>query len=60
MQLSQIHEFARKFLSAHGKKAEAQAAIRAHRCEQQGDEKEAEDWRRIRAALQEMRGPHVS
>lgn len=60
MQLSQVHDFARKFLNAHGKKAEAQAAIRAHRCEQQGDEKEAENWRRIRATLEEMRGPHAS
>jgi hypothetical protein len=35
----------------------AQTAIES---EKRGDGQEAEDWRRIRDALAEMRGPHVS
>jgi hypothetical protein len=44
----------------HGDKAPLVAAQKAIECEKRGDHQEAEDWRRIRDALTEMRGPHVS
>jgi hypothetical protein len=29
-------------------------------CDRQGEKEKAEDWRRIQAAIKEMRGPHLS
>jgi hypothetical protein len=60
MQMSEIHDYARHLLSLHGNKARAVAAQRALACETRGERQEAEDWRRIRDALAEMRGPHAS
>jgi hypothetical protein len=60
MQMSEIHDYARQLQSLHGDKARAVAAHRALDCEKRGEHHEAEDWRRIRDALAEMRGPHVS
>jgi hypothetical protein len=60
MQMSEIHDYARQLLSLHGDKARAVAAQRALDSEKRGEHQEAEDWRRIRDALAEMRGPHVS
>jgi hypothetical protein len=40
--------------------AEAEAARKAAEFEKQGDQKQAEDWRRIQAAIGSMRGPHAS
>ena len=48
------------FLKAHGFAAIAEAAQKANAFEQQGDEEQAQTWRRIETALLEMRGPHVS
>ncbi|MGI8726009.1 MAG: hypothetical protein ACR2J1_11840 [Methyloceanibacter sp.] len=58
--MSQIHDLARRLFDAHGDKAELEAARKAAECEQQGTTKEASDWRRIQAAIKEMRGPGVS
>jgi hypothetical protein len=55
-----IHDYARRFIGAHGDKAELEAAQRAASCERQGEKAQAADWRRIQAAIKEMRGPHVS
>ena len=60
MQMSEVHDYASRLLSLHGDKARAIAAQRALDCETRGEHHEAEDWRRIRDALAEMRGPHVS
>ncbi len=60
MQLPEVHDYARQLLSLHGDKARLVAAQKAIECEKRGDHQEAEDWRRIRDALTEMRGPHVS
>ena len=60
MQMSEIHDYASRLLRLHGDKARAVAAQRALDCEIHGEHHEAEDWRRIRDALAEMRGPHVS
>jgi hypothetical protein len=60
MQLSEVHDYARQLLSMHGDKARLVAAQRCIESERRGDHREAEDWRRIREALKEIRGPHES
>jgi hypothetical protein len=56
----EIQDHARKLMEAQGPKALAEAAQKARALEEQGDKEQAEIWRRIEAALLEMRGPHVS
>ena len=60
MQAPEIHDYASRLLKDHGDKAQLIAAQRAVECEKHGDRSEAQDWRRIRDALKEMRGPHFS
>ena len=60
MDSTAIHDYARRFIGAHGDKAEFEAAQRATICERQGEKEQADDWRRIQAAIKEMRGPHLS
>lgn len=60
MHMSEVHDYARQLLSLHGDKARLIAAQRCVESERRGDRREAEDWRRIRDALTEMRGPHES
>lgn len=48
------------FVGAHGDRAELEAAQKAAECERQGQKEQAVDWRRIQAAIKEMRGPHLS
>jgi hypothetical protein len=55
-----IHDFARQLLDAHGGKALAEAAQRAVTSEKEGKTDGAETWRQIEAALKMMRGPHES
>jgi len=38
----------------------AEAAQKACALKEQGDEEQAETWRRVKAALKLMRGPHES
>ncbi|HUW73247.1 MAG TPA: hypothetical protein VMW05_04325 [Methyloceanibacter sp.] len=60
MDMNEVHDYARRFLGTHGDKAVAEASQRATACESVGDKAEAENWRRIQAAIEQMRGPHVS
>ena len=60
MQETQIHDFARQLLEAHGDKALVAAAQRARTCEEKGKNEDARDWRRVEAALKLMRGPRQS
>jgi hypothetical protein len=53
-----IFEYARQLLEAHGDKALAEAAQKACALEGQGENEQAETWRRVEAALKQMRGPH--
>ena len=55
-----IHDYARRFVGAHGDKAELETAQKAAECERQGEKCQAVDWRRIQAAIKELRGPHAS
>ena len=60
MNATKINEYARQLLDAHGDKAEAEAAQKATGFEEAGDTVQAEHWKKIRAAIAEMRGPHLS
>ena len=60
MHAIEIQEHARKLKDAHGDKAILEAAEKAHELEEAGDREQAENWRRIEAALMQMRGPHAS
>jgi hypothetical protein len=65
MDSNAIHDYARRFVGAHGDKAELAATQKAAtqkaaECERQGQKDQAGDWRRIQAAIKEMRGTHAS
>jgi hypothetical protein len=60
MHAIEIQEHARKLKDAHGDKALLEAAKKARELEETGDKEQAKNWRRIEAALIQMRGPHES
>jgi hypothetical protein len=60
MQATQIQDYARQLLEAHGDKAIAEAAQKAAAFEKAGDKEHAQTWRRIEAALLLMHGPRQS
>ncbi len=60
MKITEIHEYARKLLDAHGDNAEVEAAQKARILKKEGQRKQAEDWTKIREAIHEMRGPRAS
>jgi hypothetical protein len=60
MNAVEIQTHAQKLYEAMGPKALAEAAEKARRFEQTGDEKQARDWKLIGNALQQLRGPNVS
>ena len=55
-----IEERARQLFAAHGAKAIAEAAEKARASDAAGNPAHAETWRRIEAALVQMRGPRAS
>ena len=60
MEAVKVAEHARALLSAHGDKAEAEAAGKARAAKQAGNYAEAQQWNKVRQAIAEMRGSHVS
>jgi hypothetical protein len=60
MNAVEIQTHAQKLLQAHGLKALAEAAERSRHYEEMGDKEQAQDWKRIEKALQQMRGPNAS
>ena len=60
LQKTEIHDYARQLLEAHGEKAVAEAAQKASALEKQGNSEQAQNWRHVEAALKAMRGPHAS
>lgn len=60
MDMRQVHTYARKLMEVHGAQAEVEAANRLKQAENAGDAAEIENWRRIRSAVRERRGSHVS
>lgn len=59
MLATEIQQHARKLFEAYGPKAIAEAAQHASKLERTNSAA-ARDWRRIEAALRQMRGPHES
>ena len=55
-----IQDYARQLLAAFGGRAVAEAAQRAHACEENQQREEAETWKHVLAALKRMRSPHAS
>ncbi|MGE0768946.1 MAG: hypothetical protein AB7L90_21090 [Hyphomicrobiaceae bacterium] len=55
----EVQQHARRLFEIHGPKAIAEAAQLASKLERQNHDS-ARDWRRIEAALRQMRGPHES
>ncbi|MFQ5624239.1 MAG: hypothetical protein ACE5FS_12695 [Paracoccaceae bacterium] len=60
MKSAEVEDYARRLLSAHGDRAEAEAAQKVRECEERGDAAQAGDWRRIREVIRRMRGPNES
>jgi hypothetical protein len=60
MNATDISALARHLLETQGAKAIAEAAQKAASFEGAGDEEQSKTWRRVKAVLQEMRGPHQS
>ena len=57
MDAIQTAEYARALLSAHGGKAEAEAARKMRESRAAGNTVEADHWEAIRRAIVERRGP---
>lgn len=57
MDAIQTAEYARALLSAHGPRAEAEAARKARESQTAGRKDEAENWNAIRQAVMQRRGP---
>lgn len=60
MDIVQVDDYARRLYTASGDKAEYKAAQKAKACEERGDASEAEQWRKVRAAIRILRGPNAS
>lgn len=60
MRENEIIDYARRLLEAHGDKAELEAAQKVRELEEQKDEGQAETWRKIRAAISELRASQIS
>ncbi len=58
--MKKIAEYARALYELHGNKAEVEAAQKAKQHEEAGESEEAETWRAVRKAINEMRGVHES
>lgn len=55
MRESEIVDYAKRLLDAHGKDAEREAAQKARDYSERNDPEQAETWRRIRSAIGELR-----
>jgi len=60
MQTAKTTEYARALLSSYGSQAPVIAARRMRESDEAGQRQEAENWKRIRLAIAEMRGPRQS
>jgi hypothetical protein len=57
MEMEKVASLARMLMDAHGAQAELAAARRQAEAQKKGDAREAEDWKRIRAAIVLAKGP---
>ena len=58
MQISEIETYARQIYDQMGAKSIAHAAQKAAKAAEEGNEADAQNWRRIEEALISIRGPH--
>jgi hypothetical protein len=56
---SPFTEFAHQLLYVHGSRAEAEAAQHANICAKMGDEKTAEMWQQVEAAIGDVRAARL-
>jgi len=60
MDITQVHDIAKRLVDLHGAKAEAEAAQRLQQAEQAGEAEAIELWRRVRIAVREAKPAHES
>ena len=60
MEMSQVHNIAKRLVNAHGAKAELEAAERLQHAEIVRDDVKIELWRRVRSAVLEMKPTNES
>lgn len=60
MDMTQVDDYANRLLTAHGDRAEYEAAQKAKSCEEAGNGDQAEQWRRVREKIRILRGPYAS
>ena len=60
MKMTDTTALAEQLLASHGDKAEGEVAQRAAAADAAGNADEAEQWRKVRTALNALRGPHAS
>ncbi|RLK10833.1 hypothetical protein [Ruegeria conchae] len=51
-------EYARALYTAHGDRAEAEAAQKMRESQAAGNQQEAQDWKAVRSAIRQIRGPN--
>ena len=49
-------QYARALYSAHGDRAEAEAAQKMRECEAAGNTQQAQDWKAVRRTIRQIRG----
>lgn len=58
MDAIQTAQYARALYASHGDKAEAEAAQKERECQEAGKADEARDWKAVRQAIRQLRGPN--
>ncbi|WP_037316015.1 hypothetical protein [Ruegeria halocynthiae] len=58
MDALQAAQYARALYTAHGDRAEAEAAQKMRECEAAGNKKQAQDWQAVRQSIRQIRGPN--
>lgn len=60
MEMVQVDDYARRLYSAHGDRAEYEAAQKVRESSDKGDKAAADQWRQVREKIRILRGPNVS
>jgi hypothetical protein len=60
MNMTDIHENARRCIELHGDKAEVVTRQKAQQCHEAGKTDEARNWERVTAAIRAKRAVHFS
>ena len=60
MTMIQVDDYARRLYTAHGDRAEYEAAQKAKDADAKGDTETAAQWRQVREKIRILRGPNES